>query len=136
MKVSGGRRAERGGDNGETLIEILVALAILGIGISALLVALATNASTTVVNRDQAHAEAALLGAAEWVKAQPFPACTGGAATTTITAAEVPRATGFVLSYGRAVDFDGTTPCADLARIPVTVTGSGFTLTLDVVMRP
>jgi len=133
----GARRREpsRAGEAGETLIEILVALAILGIGISALLTALATNASTTVINRDQAHGEAAVLAAAEWVKAQPFPSCTSGA-TTDITPAQLPRATGFVLTYGPAKAFDTSTPCGKLARIPITVTGSGFTLTLDVVMRP
>lgn len=123
------------GDGGETLIEILVSLAILGIAVTALLVALATNASTTIVNRDQAQAEATLLAASEYVKALAYPSCSSGSATT-VTAAQVPHDPGFTVTYGPAVAFDSSTPCATLARVPVTVTGEGFTLTLDVVRRP
>lgn len=129
------RRPERapGGDRGDTLVEILVALAVLGIGVTALLVALAANASTTVINRDQAQAETALLAAAEWVKALAYPSCTGSGIT--ITPAQVPRATGFTINYGPAGALVTGTPCETLAKVRVTVTGNGFTLTLDVVRR-
>jgi prepilin-type N-terminal cleavage/methylation domain-containing protein len=135
------RRVRERGDEGDTLVEILVALAILGIGISALLVALATNASTTVVSRDQAQAGTALVAAAEWVKAQPFSSFTCDAtppavapAGTVITATQPPA--GFVATYGVATPVAGAT-CASLVRIPVTVTQTGhdYSVSLDVIRR-
>lgn len=123
------------GDAGDSLVEILASLAVLAIGVTGLLTALGTHASTTIANRSQAQAATTLLAGSEWVKAQPFAACSPGAATA-IPVATVPRDPGFTLTYGPAHAVDGSTPCSQLAIIPVQVTGDGFTLNVDVVKRP
>lgn len=121
-------------DRGDTLIEVLAAVSILGIGIAGLLTALATQASTTITNRDQSQASAALLSAAEWVKAQSFNGCSP-AAETAITNAQVARGTGLTVTYGPGTAVAGTA-CTDLAVVPVHVSGGGFSLSVDVVKRP
>lgn len=124
-------------DRGETLVEILVALAILSVGIVSLIGALATNVTATVVNRGQAKAESTLLAASEYVKSLSFTpaqfACSGS--PVTVTTAQVPRDAVFAVTYGPPAQV-GTTPCGKIVRVPVTVTGDGFTLTVDVVKRP
>jgi type II secretory pathway pseudopilin PulG len=122
------------GDAGESLVEILAAITILGIGIAGLMTALGTHAATTVVNRDQSQASTALLSAAEHVKSLSFAAC-GPASATTVTSAKVPRAAGLTVTYGPGRALTGT-PCSSLTIVPVTVTGNGFTLSVDVVKRP
>jgi len=123
-------------DRGDTLVEILVALAILSIGIVALVGALGTNATTTIVNRSQSQASATLLAAAEYVKGRsPSASCAPGTVTT-LSTAEVPHDPTFIVTYGPGRQL-GTTPCADLAVIPVRVTTrDGFDLTVDVADRP
>jgi prepilin-type N-terminal cleavage/methylation domain-containing protein len=120
-------------ERGDTLVEILVALAILGVGIVALVGALGTNVTTTVVNRSQAKAETTLLAASEYVKAlAPFTFACGGSAVALTT--EVPHDAAFAITYGPPAQVGGTA-CAKLVRVPVTVTGDGFRLTVDVVKR-
>lgn len=123
-----------GGDRGETLVEILAALAVLGIGITALLGGLVTNITTTGVNRDQAQVSAILLSASEHVKSLGVLAC-GGTAIT-ISPAAVPHDAAFEVTYGPAVPFDASTPCAVMYRVPVRVTGNGFDVSVDVVKQP
>ena len=113
-------------------MEILAALAILSIGVVALLTALATQATTTVTNRSQSQVNTTLLAAAEYVKSLSFTAC-GPSSETTVSASWVP--TGFTVKYGPGVQV-GTTSCSDLTSVPVTVSGDGFSVTLSVVKRP
>lgn len=124
------------GDRGDSLIEILVSLAVLGIGITALMTGLATNASTSVLNRSQSRADTLLNSTAEYVKSLSFShaslAC-GAAATT--NPADVPRDPGFTVSYGGASTFSSGVSCSLLKQVPITVTGDGFTLTIVVVRR-
>lgn len=124
-------------DRGETLVEILVAVSILGVAIVTLISALATNVVATVVNRGQAKAETTLLAASEYVKSLAFTSaqfsCTGGSPTT-VTTAQVPHDTTFTVTYGPPVAI-GSTSCGTIVRVPVTVTGDGFTLSMDVVKR-
>jgi len=116
-------------------VEILVALAVLGIGITALLGALATNITTTGVNRSQAQGSATVLAASEYVKSLSSVPCSGS--PVPVTDAQVPHdETLFTVTYGPAADFDAATPCTTLSRIPVRVVGDGFDLSVDVVKRP
>jgi type II secretory pathway pseudopilin PulG len=122
------------GDSGDTLVEILVALAVLGIGIVALTGALTTNVTTTGLNRQQAQAESVLTSAAEHVKGlATAPAC--GAVVTAPTVSEVPRSADYAVSYGPAEAVEGQ-PCAEVVAVPVKVTGNGFNLSVTVVKRP
>lgn len=122
------------GDRGDTLVEVLVALAVLSIGITALMGGLLTNITTTGVNRDQAHVSSTLLSASEYVKALTTVPC--GTPAVTITTTQVPHDPGFSVSYGPAVAFDANTPCTEMLRVPVRVVGNGFDVSLDVVRRP
>ena len=124
-------------DRGDTLVEILVALAVLSIGVVALTAGLTTNFTATGINRDQAQAETALTAAAEHVKGLPVStlpmACPGGAAQP-VSPAAVPRDPAFTITYGPAGRV-GTTSCSSLIRVPVTVMGRGFELRVEVVRR-
>lgn len=123
------------GDHGDTLVEILVALTVLGIGITALLGGLVTNVLTTSVNRNQAQVSATLLAASEHVKS--LAAVTCGAGTVTLTDAQVPHdETSFDVTYGPAEAFDASTSCDVLYRVPVRVVGDGFDVSVVVVKRP
>lgn len=125
----------RSRDRGDSLVEILVALAVLAIGITGLLGALADHAATTTINRDQSQVETALLSAAEYVKSLPFAQCTP-AGWTTVTQAAVPHDPAYTLEYGNAHPL-GTVSCSDLAVVQLRATGNGFqNVVLDVVKRP
>lgn len=125
----------RRGEAGDSLVEILVALAVLSIGIVALVGALTTNVTTTVVNRDQAQAESTLTSAAEYVKRLSLPfTCNGGTATS-VPFNAVPRGPAFSVSYGPPEPLAGQ-PCSNLIAVPVNVSGGGFSLTVRVVKRP
>ena len=122
------------GDRGDTLVEILVALAILSIGIVALVGALGTNATTTVINRSQSQAASTLLAASEYVKSLPHNSTCGPASVVTINT-EVPHDPLYAVTYGTGHQL-GTTPCSSLSIIPVRVTGNGFDLRVEVASRP
>lgn len=135
-----------GRDDGETLIEILAAVAILSIGIVGLLTALATQASTTGTNRSQSHASTTLLAAAEYVKQLPFGAFSSTCAPgppVDISPSDVPRDPVFQngVTYSRAVRFDAPAPaidppCSEIGVVQVRVVGDGFDLSTSVVKRP
>lgn len=134
-------------ERGDTLVEILATVAVLGIGVAGLLTALATHASTTGINRDQAQVNTLLVAAAEYVKSLPFAGtaatCTPSA-TTTITSSSLPQYpvssvtldASYILTYGPAHPLDGSTGCDVLEVVPVRVSGNGFSATTDVVKRP
>lgn len=122
------------GDRGDSLIEILVAVAVLGIAVTALMFGLGTNATTTISNRSQSKAATILQDAAEYVKALSGGTCSPNSSTT-ITNTDVPHDSAFTVTYGPATDFNGSTSCNVMAKVPVTVTGDGYTLTLTVVRR-
>ena len=126
----------RPADAGDTLVEILVTLAVLSIGIVALLAGLATNVTTTVVNRDQSQVDSTLAAAAEVVKSLSTVsfACSGGSPLP-LSTSQVPRAPSVSVEYGPPQQVDAT-PCSQMVRIPVRVQGNGFDLSVDVVRRP
>lgn len=70
-----GRRG--GGDAGETLVELLITVTLLGIVIVALLAGLATAVRLSDTHRAQANADVALEAAAEAVKAAGPDDCGG-----------------------------------------------------------
>ncbi|MCW2674663.1 MAG: hypothetical protein JWP14_3252 [Frankiales bacterium] len=122
------------GDVGDTLIEILVALAILGIAVVALVGALAVNASTTVTNRSQSEAQSFAMAAAEYVKSVPLTPALCATPDAAFDPAAVPAPTGYTVTFGTLAGFMGR-PCASLAAVTLTVAGDGFTVPVTVVKR-
>lgn len=66
---------ERLPDRGVSLVEVLIAVAIMGLAMTAILGAIGTQISGTRVHRDQSNAAAVLTAAAERVKAAPYALC-------------------------------------------------------------
>lgn len=118
---------------GDTLVEILVALAVLSIGVVALVGALGANAFTTAINRSQSEAATVATAAAEYVKSVPLTSALCASAMP-FDAAAVPRPTGFAVSFGPLAGYAGY-GCAELASVTLTVTGDGFTVPVTVVKR-
>jgi prepilin-type N-terminal cleavage/methylation domain-containing protein len=126
--VDGGRDF----DEGFTLVEVLVALIVLGVGVAALLGALGMQAKTSLGNRNQSQAATTLAAAAEYVKSLAWSAACAGASVD--IGAAVPHATGFTVSY--AQQQFGSTPCTSLVVAHVTGTGNGYDLAVDLFKRP
>lgn len=73
-------------DAGVSLIEVLIAVAIMGIAMVAIVAALGTQIAGTRVHRDQSNAAVVLAAAAESVKAAAYTPC--ATATTYASAAQ------------------------------------------------
>lgn len=130
----------RRADAGDSLVEILVAMAVLSIGITGLLTALATQVSTTAVNRDQAQMESVLTSAAEYVKSRQLTSSCSPAASpsswSTIPTSAVPHGPAFVAEFSNTHQV-GSISCSALTAVTVRVTGAGFQPRMvDVVTRP
>ena len=125
-------------DEGFTLIEVLIAMIVLGIGVAALMTAFGTQIKTSLTNRNQSEAEALLTAAAEYVKSLPYPAsCTPiGGKTLAASGPELPHDTAFTIKYGPGTLFDGATDFCSIQQVPLTVDGQGYHLSLNVIRRP
>ena len=132
-------------DRGESLVELLVSIAILGISVIAILGAVSMTASASGLHRDTASTQNLLHNWAETVSNASYTAC---ASTSTIQAAAPAPAlpSGFAASVTTVRYWNGSafgTSCAaasDLGLQRVTLriaggTGVGTAGTLDVIVR-
>ena len=140
------RRAPQRSERGETLIELLVAVAILGIAAVAILGALMMSIRTSVVDRNAASGDAYVRSFAEaiqsYVDANNIQPC----ATAASTYKAVP-VTGLPASYSKAVSVQswngstwGACTADGIQRLDLTVTTPGDAEhradeTLTVVLR-
>lgn len=137
------------GDAGESLLEILLAIAIMGIAFAAILAGLGTAVATSGINREQADDSAYVRAIAERLEAvTPFPSCATAQAAYEAALTAAPAITppagasrSLAVSYWDGSDFDGN-PCTSattLHRITVTTTPADLRATaprpLDVVKR-
>lgn len=122
-------RHGRARDDGETLVEIVIAVVIIGIAVGALVSALATSANAGIAQRDGAVADAALRNMAEAAKAAARD-CTKGKLLDVVI--DVPD--GWV---GATEPVAVTCPAAsELRPLHLIVSGpGGHTSTLDVILR-
>ena len=127
-------------ESGDTLVEVLAAITVLGIGVTGLMTSLGVMATTTSSNRSQTREYQSLASAAEYVKGMTL---TGAAAPATLCAASTPTTitaitlpTGFTATYGPATAAVSGIACTTLMSIPVQVTGDGYNQTVTVVRRP
>jgi prepilin-type N-terminal cleavage/methylation domain-containing protein len=122
-------------DRGDSLIEVLIALSILSIGVTALMFGLGTNITTSVTNRIQSEGVTALESAAEYVKSLDQATICATTTQTSVPASEVVAPTGATISFG-PVTTVGSEACSAIAAIPVQVAGNGFqTIHVTVVTR-
>lgn len=127
------------GDQGFTLVEVLIALIVLGIGVAALLTALGMNAKTSFANRSQAEADTALTTEAEYVKSFPFDAKNNGCGL--IQDADLqPKApnlpSGYTVTFSNVTTTTfGTGTACELQAIQIEIKGFNYDLTATVSKR-
>jgi len=63
------------GEQGDTLVEVLITIAILGIAFAGILAGLATAIRMSSIHRGQANADVVLVSSADAVKSQAYVAC-------------------------------------------------------------
>ena len=122
-------RAQR--DVGETLMEIVLTITIIGLTVTALLAGLATAGNAGNAQRASVQADVFLRNYAEATKAA-VQKCVDGATTYTVTY-QPPTGSGFVVNGAGSACANGTAP---LQLLTLTVTGPrGFHDTLDIKVR-
>lgn len=101
-------------DAGVSLIEVLIALAIMGIAVVGILGALVTQLSGGRVHRDQANAATVVSSAAERVKAAGYVSACGSAPAAYLTAARQASLPSDWIEKGwtasQAITLDAVTP--------------------------
>lgn len=134
-----------GRDAGESLLEILMAVAIMGIAFAALLAGLGTAVATSAINADQAEDTNYVRALAESVEATPFETC-AGAAHYESGMAQVPVPAGstrnLAVSYWDAATSSWRSACSpstQLHRVSITTAPAdaraGAPAPLEVVRR-
>jgi hypothetical protein len=140
-----------GRDSGESLVELLVAIVILGTSVVAVLGAVATAVGASTLDRRQVQAQAVLRTWGERIAAVDdtgYGDCRSASGVETTTPAPSPLPAGFTASVSDVAYWDGTafvsgcTAGSDpgLRRVTLELTAvsalyPGFTETLDVVAR-
>lgn len=128
------------GEEGTTLVELLVAVAILGIAFVAVLGGMLTSITASDMHRGQADGLALLTRNAEAVKAAPYVACAGPGTYQ----AALSVANGYSVSVTAVTFLDGAgfvTTCSSdkgIQRVSLraeTTSGTGGAETIDVVKR-
>ena len=90
------RRRRRGHERGESLIEILIAISIVGLGVVGILTAIGSTSRLSGVSREGSHADQVLVRYAENLIAAPYATCSSGvapyaaAATSAIPSTNLP----------------------------------------------
>jgi prepilin-type N-terminal cleavage/methylation domain-containing protein len=115
--------APRYNDRGDTLIEILMAVVLIGVIFSAFVIALETNSTASTTHRNLVTADALLRDYAEGAKAAARTQCP---TSTTYTTTTTSLPTGFSVANGNG--FTGTT--GQCPTGPATVQEADFTVTL------
>ena len=111
-------------DRGDTLIEILMAVVLIGLIFSGVVIALATSSTASTTHRNLVTADALLRDYAEGAKAAARTQCPTSTTYTTTTTTTIP--TGFSVANGNG--FTGTN--GQCPTVPATVQEADFTVTL------
>src|SRR5947209_3801407 len=127
-------------DRGDTLVEVLVALVVVGTAVVALMGGLAVQSRATVNNRYGATVSALLNSAAEYVKSQSNTSVCALSSAVQVPTTAVPYDTAkWVVQYGPGVAFNSSTPCTQLALVTVSVSSvaaGGYHAATTVSKRP
>ncbi len=95
-------------ERGESLVEVLLAVAIMGICFAAILAGVGTSATTSGIKQDQALSAKYLRVAAERVQAQNFQSCTAAAPTSYSLASVLPSDSQHSVSIVSIEHWNGT----------------------------
>jgi type II secretory pathway pseudopilin PulG len=125
-----GGNVRKGGDEGESLVEIVIALVLIGLVLTALMAALATAARASKSQRDLVKVDTVMRGYAESVKNEVRTACSNPATGLYGDAYAPPSGFTVSQSLGRTCP----APTAVLKQT-LTVVGSGVTRTLEIEVR-
>lgn len=120
-----GRRQVRG-DAGTTLVELLIATAILGIGVTAVVGGMMTSITASDVSRKDAEAQSLTRTYAEAVSADAYVGCAGSYAAAGFAAPAGYSAT-MAVSYWNPATSTFSTPCgtdSGLQRVALTVSST------------
>jgi Tfp pilus assembly protein PilV len=138
MKLRAGRA--RPTDAGESLVELLVSIAIFGVAVLAILGALTMSASSSSLHEGQAKAQNALRNWAEQISGATYVECASAAQIA--TAATVPSggSVGAVRYWSTsAKSFSGTCSNSGLQQVTLNYSApsslGAFTQSLDVIIR-
>ena len=139
--IARARRSEAGA----TLVEILVAVVVIGVGFVAILGGLGTSFALSALHREQARTETELRRYAEVLKAASYVNSCAATAYATVTftpgadySVAAPEVVDYVSeSTGASVSCTTTTPVLQVVRLTVTSTkDTRAEETIDVVKRP
>lgn len=110
-------------EDGVSLAEVIVAVAILGIAFAVIVGALGTAIITTDIDRKQANAQNGLRSFAEEVKAETYDACPGVPAYGSSFTPPSPLVASVTVEYWNLVTFLGSCPPTDfgLQRVQLTL---------------
>jgi Tfp pilus assembly protein PilV len=84
--TSSASRAKHRRERGESLIEVLITVSIIGLGVVAIITATASTFSLSGVSRVGSHADQVLVRYAESLSALPYEPCTAGSTPYSTTA--------------------------------------------------
>ena len=139
-------RSRGQGDEGFTLIEMLIVVMLLGVGFVAVLGGMATSMLSSTLHRDQAQAETEVRRYAEVIKEEPTKACPADYSTVAFTpTAKGPDGNPYTktppLSV-RFVDNNGTVlgsctaTALQIVKVNITSADGKATETVEVLKRP
>jgi hypothetical protein len=104
------------GDLGESLVEILLTIAILGIAFAAVLAGIGTTVLTSGINRDQAQETSDVRAIAERLQSEPFVPCRTTADYQSAVQSAVPAST-FTLQVQYSTGGSFVPACAGAAVV-------------------
>jgi hypothetical protein len=121
-------------ESGETLIEIIISLLVIGLVFGAFFAAIATTSTASKTHRDLVSADAMLRDSAELTKDAVRDDCTAPGATYSVAYSTLPQRSGF--AYPPDVTGHACPPTTGtLPIVHLSVTTPGSPRSLDVVVR-
>jgi type II secretory pathway pseudopilin PulG len=135
-------RLRRSGDQGETLLELIIAILILGVCVVAVGSGIAISIKMSDIHRKQAVASEFLHNYAEVIQASSYKSCTSGPVDYSVGLAPPTNSGPWAVTQKRVLYWNGTgfgTPCVDKGLQQVTLelkSADGFVdETIDVIVR-